>query len=70
MNSREAAEALGLSKDTVKRKARELGLGIAWGGSKGNEYSEADLEAIRDSYRRQSTPRKQRKRPRARKALA
>lgn len=45
------AEALGCHRDTIRHRAKALGLGIDLGGSAGFRFSDADKAALIESMR-------------------
>lgn len=62
MGARDAAAILGIGHQTLKRKAKALGIGVNWRGSRGYRFTLTDLSAIRDAQRPVPVPARRRRR--------
>lgn len=52
--SKDLADEFGVEVETIRRRLRELGLGLDFGGRAGYRYSEADRAALIESLRPRS----------------
>ena len=60
--AKDLAAEFSVEVETIRRRLRELNLGIDFGGRAGYRYSEADREALIESLRPVVTPARRRRR--------